>query len=90
LVLKSERNFASFGPFWLAIDLAISQPEGFITVFESQLKPTTWILYSLEFNDKLVLSTCSLVAICLVHTPWIYTANSLLFEQGFPCNPGTS
>ena len=42
-VLKSEINFASLGPFCFAINLAIFQPDGFIVVFESQLKPTTGI-----------------------------------------------
>jgi hypothetical protein len=69
LALKSERNFTSFGPFCIAIDLAISQPVGFITVFESQLNPTTGILYPFAFNDNCVLSICSLAVICLVHTP---------------------
>jgi hypothetical protein len=68
-VLKSEINFASLGPFCFAIDLAIFQPDGFIVVFESQLKPTTGILYPFVFNDNAVLSICSLAAICLVHTP---------------------
>ncbi len=90
MVLKSDRNFASFGPFCFAIDLAIVHPDGFIMVFESQLKPITEIGYSFEFNDKLILSICSLAAIFAVHTPLIYTTNSLLFEQGFPFNPGTS
>jgi hypothetical protein len=82
-------NFASFGPFWFAINLAIAQPDGFVAVFESQLKPTTGILYPFAINDNLVLSSCSLAPACPVHTPWMYIANSLLSGQDFPSNPGT-
>jgi hypothetical protein len=79
LFLKSEINFAIFGPFLFAIDLAIPHPEGFTAVFESQLNPIIGIFNPFAYNDSLVLSTCSLAEVCSVHTPWIYITNSFLY-----------